>query len=238
MHATAACCGGSGSVQERVRALAQHWTRTADSQPVRALVHRSRRRHVGHGSLWQCPPLRSLAGSDGREVRLLPARYVGAYVKRNKTNAADAAALLQALRDEDICARMGEVGRATGAAGPASIAQRLDGHAHRALQHTARLLPRVRHHASWRWPTISQGSRLGIEQIGRVLADPASGVATLLRSTMQLADRGEPAAGGAHRSAREATRAAGTPIARVHSYVLARAFAAHVKGSLTSPHCS
>ncbi len=136
------------------------------------------------------------------------------------------------------CARMGEVGRATGAAGPASIAQRLDGHAHRALQHTARLLPRVRHHASWRWPTISQGSRLGIEQIGRVLADPASGVASLLRPTTQLADRGEPAAGGAHRSAREATRAAGTPIARLHSYVLARAFAAHVKGSLTSPHCS
>ena len=38
----------------------------------------------------------------GIEVRLLPAQYVRAYVKRNKTDAADAAALVQALRDADI----------------------------------------------------------------------------------------------------------------------------------------
>lgn len=34
----------------------------------------------------------------GIEVRLLPPRYVRAYVKRNKTDAADAAALLEAAR--------------------------------------------------------------------------------------------------------------------------------------------
>jgi transposase len=38
----------------------------------------------------------------GHEVRLLPAQYVRAYVKRNKTDRADAAALLEALRCADI----------------------------------------------------------------------------------------------------------------------------------------
>jgi transposase len=38
----------------------------------------------------------------GIEVRLLPAQYVRAYVKRNKTDAADALALLEAARACDI----------------------------------------------------------------------------------------------------------------------------------------
>ena len=38
----------------------------------------------------------------GHEVRLLPAQYVRAYVKRNKTDAADAAALIEASRSTDI----------------------------------------------------------------------------------------------------------------------------------------
>jgi len=38
----------------------------------------------------------------GIEVRLLPPRYIRPYVKRNKTDAADAAALLEALRCADI----------------------------------------------------------------------------------------------------------------------------------------
>ena len=40
--------------------------------------------------------------SQGIEVKLLPAQYVRAYVKRNKTDAADAAALLEAARASDI----------------------------------------------------------------------------------------------------------------------------------------
>jgi transposase len=40
--------------------------------------------------------------THGIEVRLLPARYIRAYVKRNKTDAADAAALLEAARCGDI----------------------------------------------------------------------------------------------------------------------------------------
>jgi transposase len=38
----------------------------------------------------------------GHEVRLLPAQYVRAYVRRNKTDAADAAALIEASRSPDI----------------------------------------------------------------------------------------------------------------------------------------
>ena len=38
----------------------------------------------------------------GIEVRLLPAAYIRAYVKRNKTDAADACALLEAARASDI----------------------------------------------------------------------------------------------------------------------------------------
>ena len=41
-------------------------------------------------------------GGLGIEVRLLPAQYIRAYVKRNKTDAADAAALLEAARASDI----------------------------------------------------------------------------------------------------------------------------------------
>jgi transposase len=38
----------------------------------------------------------------GIEVQLLPARYICPYVKRNKTDAADAAALLEAARCADM----------------------------------------------------------------------------------------------------------------------------------------
>ena len=63
----------------------------------------------------------------GIEVKLLPPKYVRAYVKRNKTDAADAAALLEAA----LCgyrARSGEECRAAGATKPASGALSLDGH--------------------------------------------------------------------------------------------------------------
>jgi transposase len=40
--------------------------------------------------------------AQGHEVRLLPAQYVRAYVRRNKTDAADAAALIEAARCAEI----------------------------------------------------------------------------------------------------------------------------------------
>jgi hypothetical protein len=45
-----------------------------------------------HGSLRLRPPLGALAQWPGHRSALLPAQYVRAYVKRNKTDAADAAA--------------------------------------------------------------------------------------------------------------------------------------------------
>lgn len=41
--------------------------------------------------------------AQGHTVRLLPAQYVRAYVRRNKTDAADAAALIEAARCGEIC---------------------------------------------------------------------------------------------------------------------------------------
>jgi len=43
-------------------------------------------------------------GARGIEVALLPAIYVRAYVRRSKTDAADALALLEAARGADIVA--------------------------------------------------------------------------------------------------------------------------------------
>jgi len=40
--------------------------------------------------------------SCGHQVRLLPAQYVAAYVRRNKTDAADAAALIEAIRCYEV----------------------------------------------------------------------------------------------------------------------------------------
>jgi transposase len=44
---------------------------------------------------------RELTGM-GHEVRLIPAQYTRAYVKRNKTDAVDAAALIEGSRSEEI----------------------------------------------------------------------------------------------------------------------------------------
>jgi transposase len=115
----------------------------------------------------------------GIEVKLLPPRYVRAYVKRNKTDAADAAALLEAARCADI------------------VPVRVKSVEQQALQS----LHRVR--SAWMATRTSRinslrgfcrefgipiavGSRIGIEQISRVLVDPATAVPTMLRETLKL----------------------------------------------------
>ena len=117
--------------------------------------------------------------SLGVEVRLLPAAYIRAYVKRNKTDAADACALLEAARCADIK--------------PVKVKsveqQALQGlHRTRSLwmgTRTARINA-LRGFCREFGICIAQGSRLGVEQIGRVLADPHSAVPTLIRGTMTL----------------------------------------------------
>lgn len=115
----------------------------------------------------------------GIEVQLLPPRYVRAYVKRNKTDAADAAALLEAARCADI------------------VPVRVKSVEQQALQS----LHRVR--SAWMATrtsringlrgfcrefgiTISAGARSGVEQISRVLVDSTSAVPLMLRDTLKL----------------------------------------------------
>jgi len=114
----------------------------------------------------------------GIEVRLLPARYVRAYVKRNKTDAADAAALLEAARASDIVpVRIKSVEQ--------QALQSL--HRTRSLWMSTRTsrINALRGFCREFGIAIATGSRLGLEQIGRVLADPASAVPLLLRDTMR-----------------------------------------------------
>jgi transposase len=115
----------------------------------------------------------------GIEVKLLPAAYVRAYVKRNKTDAADAAALLEAARASDISpVRVKSVEQ-----------QALQGlHRTRSLWMGTRTsrINALRGFCREFGIAIAQGSRVGVEQISRVLADPNSAVPALIRGTMSL----------------------------------------------------
>lgn len=117
--------------------------------------------------------------SLGIDVKLLPAAYIRAYVKRNKTDAADACALLEAARCADITpVRVKSVEQ-----------QALQGlHRTRSLWMGTRTsrINALRGFCREFGIVISVGSRVGIEQISRILADPHSAVPTLIRKTMQL----------------------------------------------------
>lgn len=115
----------------------------------------------------------------GIQVTLLPARYVRAYVRRNKTDAADAAALLEAARCADLH--------------PVRI-KSVEQQALQALHRTrslwqadrTRRINTLRGYCREFGIAIALGSRLGLEQIARVLAEPRSGIPELLRPTMVL----------------------------------------------------
>jgi transposase len=118
-------------------------------------------------------------GSLGIEVRLLPPRYVRPYVKRNKTDAADAAALLEALRCADIApVRVKSVEQ--------QALQSL--HRTRSLWMATRTsrINALRGFCREFGITIAAGSRIGVEQIARVVADPHSSIPPLLRETLPL----------------------------------------------------
>jgi transposase len=115
----------------------------------------------------------------GIEVRLLPAAYIRAYVKRNKTDAADARALLEAVRCDDVVpVRIKSVEQ-----------QALQGlHRTRSLWMGTRTsrINALRGFCREFGIVIAQGSRLGVEQIARVLADPQSPLPALIRRTLTL----------------------------------------------------
>lgn len=115
----------------------------------------------------------------GIEVKLLPAKYVRAYVKRNKTDAADAAALLEAARSSDIePVRVKSVEQ-----------QALQGlHRTRSLWMTTRTsrINALRGFCREFGLIIPQGSRTGVEAMARALADPRSAIPELIRGSMKL----------------------------------------------------
>ncbi len=115
----------------------------------------------------------------GIEARLLPASYSRAYVRRNKTDAADACALLEAARCADIePVRIKSVEQ-----------QALQGlHRIRSLWMSTRTsrINALRGFCREFGLAVPQGARTGIEAISRVLADPNSPVPTLVRHSMKL----------------------------------------------------
>ena len=145
----------------------------------------------------------------GIEVRLLPAAYVRAYVKRNKTDAADACALLEAARCADIIpVRVKSVEQ-----------QALQGlHRIRSLWMATRTsrINALRGFCREFGIAIAQGSspRGGADRPRARRS--ALGGATAHPRHDDAAGRGDPAAGGAHRAARARVDDAGATVARVH----------------------
>jgi transposase len=157
-------------VVDRARLSRPQFERWFHNRAVRLVVMEA----CGSAHFWA----RQLQGL-GIEVKLLPPKYVRAYVKRNKTDAADAAALLEAARCADI------------------VPVRVKSVEQQALQS----LHRVR--SAWMATRTSRinglrgfcrefgiaiavGSRLGVEQISRVLVDSTSAVPVMLRDTLKL----------------------------------------------------
>lgn len=117
--------------------------------------------------------------SLGIELRLLPAAYIRAYVKRNKMDSVDACALLEAARCADIA--------------PVKVTsieqQALQGlHCTRSLWMGTRTsrINALRGFCREFGISLVAGSRNGLEQMTRELADPHSAVPTLIRGTMKL----------------------------------------------------
>jgi transposase len=115
----------------------------------------------------------------GIEVILLPAQYVRAYVRRNKTDAADALALLEAARAPDLR--------------PVRI-KSIDQQALQALHRTRSLwmatrtarINALRGFCREFGLHVPVGARTGLEAMTRAVADEQSALPQLLRSTMQL----------------------------------------------------
>lgn len=115
----------------------------------------------------------------GIPVKLLPAGYIRAYVKRNKTDAADACALLEAVRCAEIVPVQVK-----------SIEQQ-------ALQGLHRIRSRWMATRTSRINTlrgfcrefglvVPLGARTGVDVMSRTLADPESAIPLLIRESMRL----------------------------------------------------
>jgi transposase len=113
------------------------------------------------------------------EVRLLPAQYVRKYVRRNKTDAADARALLEAARASDMKA-----------VGIKSVEQQALQALHRTrsawLRTRTQRINALRGYCREFGLVVAPGAATGIAQIARYVADEQSSLPGLLRPTMHL----------------------------------------------------
>jgi transposase len=112
-------------------------------------------------------------------VKLLPAQYVRAYVKRNKTDAADAAALLEAARASELK--------------PVRV-KSVEQQALQALHRTreawkstrTRRINTLRGFCREFGLIVPEGAATGIAQIARYLVDEQSGLPQILRGSIRL----------------------------------------------------
>jgi len=110
-------------------------------------------------------------------VRLLPAHYVKAYVRRNKTDQADAAALIEAAR----CVEIREVPVKTVEAQQIQSLHRLRSQWMSTRQRYVNTLRGILREFGF---AIPLGVNVAKEQIGAALADPGSEVPQALRATL------------------------------------------------------
>ncbi len=182
MHATTVAVDLAKSVFQLVVAD-EHWRITETQRLTRTQFERwFVNRSVGLVVMESCGSAHHWArwlNSLGIGVRLLPAQYVRAYVRRNKTDATDAVALLEAARAADIRpVRVKSVEQ-----------QALQGlHRIRSLWMGTRTsrINALRGFLREFGIAILVGARTGIEAISRVLADPNTAVPELIRGSARL----------------------------------------------------
>lgn len=182
MHATTVAVDLAKSVFQLVVAD-EHWRVTETQRLTRSQFERwFVNREVGLVVMESCGSAHHWArwlNGLGISVRLLPAQYTRAYVRRNKTDATDAAALLEAARAADIRpVRVKSVEQ-----------QALQGlHRIRSLWMGTRTsrINALRGFCREFGIAIPVGARTGIEAISRVLADPSTAVPDLIRGSAKL----------------------------------------------------
>lgn len=166
-----AAADGHWKVVERARLTRGQFERWFQNRAVRLVVMEA----CATAHYWA----RSLR-SRGIEVRLLPAKYVKAYVKRNKTDAADATALLEAARSADITP-----------VAVKSVEQQALQALHRLrsgwMSTRTRRINALRGFCREFGMEVSVGAARGLAQIARLLADEHSALPAMLRVPMRLA---------------------------------------------------
>jgi len=165
-----ALADGRWKIIERARLTRAQFERWFDNRSVGLVVMEA----CGSAHHWA-----RLIRSRGIEVRLLPAQYVRAYVKRNKTDRADAQALLEATRAGDIR--------------PVAV-KSIEQQGLQALHRTrsgwmstrTRRINTLRGFCREFGLVVPEGAATGLAQIARYLADEHSGLPALLRPSMRL----------------------------------------------------